>query len=701
MTGMLVERDPVVVAPRRARAPGVGADLPAHWPLSFTLLGFPLWWAMGLSTLIPMAMALVMADQLLRKRRLVLPGGFTLWLLFIAWLLLGVFVLFADAPGAEPGGGAARLLVFGYRVAWYLTATVALRLDRQPARVRAADAGGSTSCSAYMFVVTTVGGLVGVLMPHLEFTSPVEMLLPHGLRSNGLVESIVHPAVADIQNVLGPARRRGRRRRSRSPTRGAATFSLYLPFFLVAWFRYGQPLAAVRRAGGAAGRRRPDRLLAQPRAVGLAGPRRRRVRAPAAAQGPGGPGRSPRSLLLVAVIIAFVLSPLGTVFQERLAHQHSNERRGELISRTVSSAVEGSPVVGLRQHPRRAGRASPRSPVRDTPDCQACGVPPLGTQGHLWGVIFSQGLRRGRPVPLAFFVLALARSWRCRTTTETLCTFVLAFFCPAALRLRHPRHAAADGDDRDRRWSPANRLAADAATDVRSAGPALPDWRGGRSCSSSCSSAPPWRDAALASRAGRSTSHPGVDPAGAAAGLPLRDRSGDGRGQPAGRRRPSTPRRRCSISRQSLSRVVGSRDTAALNELRERVRITAAPNTSVLTHRGPRPRRGDGRTARRGRWRSPTWSRVGPTSPTVATRRSSCCASSSPSSAAPGSASPAAAQQAPTRETASRQAVTNVLLTPTTAGRVIRTREPVRMRRSARDRRSPPAPPSDSRSVPC
>ena len=37
------------------------------------------------------------------------------------------------------------------------------------------------------------------------------------------------------------------------------------------------------------------------------------------------------------------------------------------------------------------------------------------------------------------------------------------------------------------------------------------------------------------------------------------------------------------IARQSLSRVVGNRDTTALDELRKRVRVTAAPNTTVLS----------------------------------------------------------------------------------------------------------------------
>ena len=36
------------------------------------------------------------------------------------------------------------------------------------------------------------------------------------------------------------------------------------------------------------------------------------------------------------------------------------------------------------------------------------------------------------------------------------------------------------------------------------------------------------------------------------------------------------------VSRQSLSRVVGSTDPAALDELRKRIRVTAVPNTEVL-----------------------------------------------------------------------------------------------------------------------
>ena len=423
MTGTLVAPDPVVDAPTPRGRTRRRRTLPAHWPLSLTILGFPLWWAFGLSAIVPMAMAVVMADQLLRKRRLVLPVGFTLWVLFLAWLALGVFVLFADAPGAEPGGGPSRLLVFGYRVAWYLVATVALvwvanlKESELPSRWLYQLLG-------FMFVVTTFGGLLGVLAPHLEFTSPMEMLLPHGLRANSLVQSIVHPAVADIQNVLGHPEARPKAPFPFANTWGS-NLSLSLPFFIVAWFFQGRrwqkfvaPLILVVATV-------PiifslNRGLWASLVLGVVGVVLLQLRK-------GRPGPIiVTALVLIAVTVAFFLSPLATVFQERLAHQHSNDRRSELISRTVSSTVEGSPVVGFGSTRDVQGSFASIAGAA-TPDCSACGVPPLGTQGHIWGVIFSEGLV-GAFLFLSFFVVAAMRCWRCRTTTETLCAFVLAFF---------------------------------------------------------------------------------------------------------------------------------------------------------------------------------------------------------------------------------------------------------------------------------
>ena len=53
------------------------------------------------------------------------------------------------------------------------------------------------------FVVAVAGGWLGTLLPYFQFSSPLELLLPGGMRSNLYVQSLVHPAAAQIQDVLG------------------------------------------------------------------------------------------------------------------------------------------------------------------------------------------------------------------------------------------------------------------------------------------------------------------------------------------------------------------------------------------------------------------------------------------------------------------------------------------------------------------
>ena len=45
--------------------------------------------------------------------------------------------------------------------------------------------------------------IVGLLKPGFAFTSPVEMVLPHALTSNGYVKILIHPAAAQTQRC-GP-----------------------------------------------------------------------------------------------------------------------------------------------------------------------------------------------------------------------------------------------------------------------------------------------------------------------------------------------------------------------------------------------------------------------------------------------------------------------------------------------------------------
>lgn len=410
-------------APSPSGRSAVWASWGAHWPLTVLFLGFPLWWVLGLRTLMPMALAMLMADQLLRRKKLSLPGGFAIWALFLAWVAVGVFVLWADAPGAVPGGGASRLFVFAYRAMWYFTGTVMmlwvanLRESELPSRWLFQLLG-------FMFVVSTLGGLLGVLVPTFGFNSIVELLLPHSIRANSLVQAIAHPAAADIENVLGRPEARPKAPFAFANSWGSS-MALYLPFFLVSWWRDGARWQRVLVPVVLVASSVPivyslNRGLWICLGLGAAGYLVLQIRRAKVA-----PLLIALTLLAV-VTIAFFASPLGTIFQERLAHAHSNERRSQLLVQTVVSAAEGSPVIGFGSTRNVQGSFSSIAGA-DTPDCSACGLPPLGTQGHLWLLIFSQGLV-GTVLFLGFFWIAFLRCWRCRTTAETLCTFMLVFF---------------------------------------------------------------------------------------------------------------------------------------------------------------------------------------------------------------------------------------------------------------------------------
>ncbi|HZC27263.1 MAG TPA: hypothetical protein VE287_09565, partial [Actinopolymorphaceae bacterium] len=77
---------------------------------------------------------------------------------------------------------------------------------------------------------------------------------------------------------------------------------------------------------------------------------------------------------------------------------------------TVTGVVEGSPLLGFGS--TRDVRGNFFSIAGgSTADCPDCGAPPLGTQGQIWLVIFSQGVV-GLALFLAFFIRRFLAHWR-------------------------------------------------------------------------------------------------------------------------------------------------------------------------------------------------------------------------------------------------------------------------------------------------
>jgi hypothetical protein len=393
----------------------------AGWPLAVIFIGFPVWWLLGLGMLIFLVMSVPMAVHLYQRRsRLLAPRGFGAWLLFLCWVLLGVGVLWADAPGAVPGGSMGRLLPYAWRIAWYVAATIVclyianLSDDELPA-----DRVGRLL--GYMFVVTTAGGLLGTFAPHLQLTSPLEMLLH---THNSFLLDAIHPKTADVATILGYEQARPMAPFAYANTWGAA-YAFFLPFFAITWIWRA---SRRRRLAGIA------ILLASLwpvvysldrglwialglivsftvlKVIALGGRRALRLALAGFAVG----------------ALVFAVSPLPGMIEARIQNPHSNNRRTLLAEQSVRSALTGSPIVGFGTTRQVQGNLSSLT-GGDRPGCKACGAPPLGTQGHFWLLLFANGLV-GTVAFGAFFLMRFARHWRERSAYGVAgCCVLLAF----------------------------------------------------------------------------------------------------------------------------------------------------------------------------------------------------------------------------------------------------------------------------------
>lgn len=367
---------PAAARTRRLRT----VALPYDWPLAALLVGFPVWWALGVGQFVWPVLAVPMAARLVVDGRLRVPRVFEAWLLFVVW----VVVSFA---GLEPGGFPFAYL---WRLASYLGMTVVfVYVFASPRRLLPSHRVVALLTAFWAIVVA--GGWLGVLVPNGQFTSVVERMLP-GLSANAFFHDLVHPRFAQVQDFLG------------YPVgRPAAPFvftndwgsnvGLLTPFAIV----------TVLRARSRRRRRVVGVLLAAsvvPMLVSLnrglwlsLGAGLLFAGARFAMRG------NPRVLRVVLAFVALLVvlltvTPLRGVVDDRLRTPHSNAGREALYSRSLDLARE-SPIIG---HGGPRAVSGPRI------------LPAIGTQGHLWLVLVAQGF-----VGTAFFLwFLLGATWRLR-----------------------------------------------------------------------------------------------------------------------------------------------------------------------------------------------------------------------------------------------------------------------------------------------
>ena len=385
-----------------------------EWPITALLALYPLWWALGLADWMLIFLAVPMALRLRqwagsRSRTVKLPSGFAIWLLFLFVMLAGAAMLNLRAPGTVAGSLSNRLISFGDRAANYGAATVLLLFacnltERELSRHRLAWLLGLVA------IYTTVGGLAGMAMPHLQFTSPLAYVIPHSMQHSTLIGSALHPGLSQVQSVLGTAQGRPKAPFDYTNTWGYA-LTILLPWLLVAWWSQGtrrqRRIAAVVAVTALA-----PVVYSLDRGVwiGVA------VSAGYLALRMAARGRmailGATCVIIAAVGIAIVATPLGNVITQRLQHGHSDSIRSTLSALAVTDAL-ASPVLGYGDTRHQQG--SPNSiAVGPTSDCQQCGELPVGSTGQLWLLLVCNGFV-GAALYLGFFAYGIGRFWRDKT----------------------------------------------------------------------------------------------------------------------------------------------------------------------------------------------------------------------------------------------------------------------------------------------
>ncbi|GAA2880542.1 hypothetical protein Acy02nite_20300 [Actinoplanes cyaneus] len=388
--------------------------LPA-WPVSGILLLYPLWWALGLGVLIFPLMAAPMLFLLVRRRAagrpLRLPPGFAWWLIFLVAAVVSIAALGADPAGTVVERAAGRLPAVAYKLAMYVSITVLLLYagnltERELSRRRL------VRLLAGMFVLTVLGGLLGMVAGNFEFTSPVEWLLPQGIRSKGFVRSLVHPYAAQIMDLVG-----GEAPRPAAPWGYTNTWGNNF-CLLVSWL-------LVAAAATTSGRKRALAWLCLLVSIAPAVVSLNRglwiglgvvLLYVAARYVLAGKVWVLGAVALTAAAIALALTatPLGSTVQARLDNGKSNGVRAFLTEKALDGFAE-SPVIGYGGTRNTLGGRNSIT-VGESSECERCGNFTIGGNGQLWQLLYSHGAV-GTVGYLGFFAYGL---WRFRSDRSAI-----------------------------------------------------------------------------------------------------------------------------------------------------------------------------------------------------------------------------------------------------------------------------------------
>lgn len=375
--------------------------LPAGWPLKYLLIGFPLWWALGLGTLIFLLLALPMALELRKRERILLPPAFWMWGLFLAWRVVGLLLLGLSPPGTHPGSVSGRVISLAFSAVEYAAVTITLlyvgnlRTDKVPQSAIGRWMG-------WFFLTVFAGGFLGIIAPSFSFPSVIELMLPHRIAAQAFVRTLVHPVAAQVQDVIGTGNGRPAAPFGYTNSWGNA-LSILVVWFVAAWVVPAVGAKRLLYAGIVAATVVPVILsLNRGLWIGIAFTILL-VLGRQLFRGHFGIVLAVFAVTAAAAVLA-AASPLASVITSRLQHGVSDNIR-QFVAQLSVVAIKHSPIVGYGG--TRHADGSPSSiAIGPSPNCLACGDVPTGSTGQLWSVLFDQGVG-GALLYFGFFAAAL------------------------------------------------------------------------------------------------------------------------------------------------------------------------------------------------------------------------------------------------------------------------------------------------------
>ena len=367
---------------RRSRSTSQTLTLPV-WPLWVFFAGFAAFWVLGLGGFATQLMALPMLAYLLVSRRVKVPRGFGIWILFLIWMSVSVVELSSGNS----------VVSFAYRATLYFAATVffVYVYNSSPERLPLRTLAAMGTC-LLGFVI--IGGYLGVMFPHHVLDTPLGKVLPGRFANNAFVSVLVKPPFAQLsQSTYFHVRPRPAAPFPYTNDWGV-NFAFLVPFAL-AWLgstrRVGVKVAVVALLvlGAVPAVETLNRGMLLGLSVGVV--------YVALRLGVRGHGKALLIVVLFAAGTVALLSAFhfGARLDQRLSNSSSNQGRLAVYQGTYDE-VKSSPVLGY-------GAPSAASVGNAVPD--------LGTQGQLWGVLYSSGFPGA-----ALFILSLVTfAWKTRS----------------------------------------------------------------------------------------------------------------------------------------------------------------------------------------------------------------------------------------------------------------------------------------------